>query len=118
MATATDERDLTLGSLFAVLADPTRREVIAILGDGSPRRAGELAAASGVTPSAMSRHLRTLLDAGFVDDERPAEDARVREFRLRPEALVPLRSWLDQLQTQWEERLEDFKRHVEAEEGP
>lgn len=116
MATATGERDLTLGSLFAVLADPTRREVIAILGDG-PRRAGELATASGVTPSAMSRHLRTLLDAGLVDDERPAEDARVREFRLRPEALMPLRSWLDQLQTQWEGRLENFKRYVEAEEG-
>ena len=101
--------------LFAVLADPTRREVIAMLGDG-PRRAGDLAAASGVSPSAMSRHLRTLLDAGFVDDQRPAGDARVREFRLQPEALTPLRSWLDQLQAQWEDRLEHFKRHVEGQE--
>jgi DNA-binding transcriptional ArsR family regulator len=109
------ERNVALGSLFAVLADPTRREVVAILGDG-PRRAGQLAAMSGVTPSAMSKHLRTLLDAGIVDDERPAEDARVREFHLRPEALIPLQGWLDQLQTQWGERLDDFKRHVESEE--
>ncbi len=101
--------------LFNVLADPTRREVIAILGDG-PRRAGDLAEASGVSPSAMSRHLRTLLEAGVVDDQRLAEDARVREFRLQPESLMPLRGWLDQLQLQWEDRLEGFKRHVEAKE--
>lgn len=114
MPTVIDASD-DLRALFAVLADPTRREVIAILGDG-PRRAGDLAAASGVSPSAMSRHLRTLLEAGVVDDQRPAEDARVREFRLQPEALMPLRSWLDQLQTQWEDRLEYFKRHVETKE--
>ena len=61
----------------------------------------------------MSRHLRVLLQAGVVTDERLAEDARARVFRLRPESLVALRAWLDQLQAQWEEQLASFKRHVE-----
>ena len=114
MPTAIDSTE-HLRELFAVLADPTRQEVITILGDG-PRRAGDLATASGVSPSAMSRHLRTLLEAGVVDDQRPADDARVREFRLQPEALTPLRSWLDQLQAQWEDRLGHFKQHIEDKE--
>jgi len=62
----------------------------------------------------MSRHLRILLEAGLVADERGAEDARVRVFRLRPESTLPLREWLDQLQAQWEEQLGAFKKHVES----
>jgi len=62
----------------------------------------------------MSKHLRVLLQAGVVADERPADDARVRLFRLRPESVVALRAWLDQLQAQWDEQLSSFKRHVET----
>lgn len=62
----------------------------------------------------MSKHLRVLLQAGVVADERPADDARVRLFRLRPESVVALKAWLDQLQAQWDEQLSSFKRHVET----
>jgi DNA-binding transcriptional ArsR family regulator len=62
----------------------------------------------------MSRHLRVLLDAGIVRDERPRADARTRVFHLRPESIVALQAWLDQLQAQWNENLQSFKRHVEA----
>jgi len=41
------------------------------------------------------------------------EDARLRVFRLRPEPIVALRAWLDQVQAQWDEQLQAFKRHVE-----
>jgi DNA-binding transcriptional ArsR family regulator len=99
-------------SVFEALADPTRRRVVELLGTG-PRRAGELAAAVDASSPAMSRHLRVLLEAGVVSDERVSEDARVRMFRLRPESLVGLQAWLDQLQANWDEQLRSFQRHVE-----
>jgi len=101
-----------VGQLLEVLGDPTRRQVVQLLGTG-PHRAGELAAASGTSAPVMSRHLRILLEAGLVADERVATDARLRVFRLRPEPLVAMRAWLDQLQAQWDEQLGAFKRHVE-----
>ena len=101
-----------LTPVLDALSDPTRRLVIEELGR-SPRRAGELAASAAVSPPSMSRHLRVLLDAGLVTDERPSSDARTRVFRLRPESVAGLRAWLDQLQAAWDEQLLSFKRHVE-----
>lgn len=103
------------GPLFDALADPTRRQVIRLLGSG-PRRAGQLAEAAGVPASAMSKQLRLLLEAGVVAAERSPQDARVRVFRLCPESMTPVRRWLDRLQSEWERNLAAFKAHVEAEE--
>jgi DNA-binding transcriptional ArsR family regulator len=102
-----------LAPLLTALADPTRRHVVHLLRDG-PRRAGELATASGTSAPAMSRHLRVLLQAGIVSDERRADDARARVFWLRPESVAPLRDWLDELQAAADEQLASFKRHVEG----
>ena len=79
-----------------------------------PRRAGELADAAGMSPPAMSRHLKTLLDAGLIEDERTRDDARLRVFRLRPQSFVAVQAFLDQLQADWNVQLRSFKRHVEA----
>jgi|SRR5580658_1296504 DNA-binding transcriptional ArsR family regulator len=98
--------------LFGALADPARRQVVQLLGT-APRRAGELAAATGMSSPAMSRHLKVLLQAGIVTDERTAQDARMRYFRLRPQSLAALQAWLDQLQAHWDEQLASFKQHVE-----
>jgi DNA-binding transcriptional ArsR family regulator len=105
-------RKVEVTPLLQALADPTRLGVVQLLSTG-PRRAGELADASGLTPAAMSKHLRVLLRARVVADERSPEDARIRVFRLRPESMVALRAWLDQLQARWDEQLGSFKRHVE-----
>jgi DNA-binding transcriptional ArsR family regulator len=109
--------EIDVAVVFAALVDPIRREVVQLLGDG-PRLAGELAKASGVSPSAMSRQLRILLQAGLVSAERRADDARLRAFRLRPEPMTALRGWLDELQVKWTRQLESFKAHVEAEHRP
>jgi DNA-binding transcriptional ArsR family regulator len=108
MAMVTD-----VGSLFGALADPTRRQVVQLLSEG-PRRAGQIAGSVGVSGPAMSRHLRVLLEAGIVADERPADDARARVFRLRPDSVAGVQAWLDQLQAHWNEQLQSFKRHVEG----
>jgi DNA-binding transcriptional ArsR family regulator len=100
--------------VFEALADPTRRRVVALLGE-RPCRAGELASAAGTSSPVMSRHLRILLEAEVVRDERVPEDARVRVFRLRPESLAGVQAWLDQVQAHWNEQLAAFKRHVEQE---
>jgi DNA-binding transcriptional ArsR family regulator len=98
---------------FTALADPTRRHVIRLLGSG-PRRAGELAEEVGASPSALSRHLKLLLDASIIEDERIPEDARVRVFSLRTESLTDVQAYLDQLQAEWNDQLRAFKSHVEG----
>jgi DNA-binding MarR family transcriptional regulator len=62
----------------------------------------------------MSRHLRILLESGFVADQRVPDDARARVFRLRPEPMRDVQAWLDQLQAHWNEQLASFRRHVEG----
>ena len=99
--------------LFSVLADPTRRRVLELLSD-KPHRASELAKAARTSRPVMSRHLRILLETGFVADERVPDDARARVFRLRHEPIGDIQAWLDQLQAHWNEQLASFKRHVEA----
>jgi DNA-binding transcriptional ArsR family regulator len=98
--------------LLEALSDPTRLRVVELLSE-APHRAGELADTLGVTPPAMSKHLRVLLRAGIVSDERLAADARARVFRLRREPVVAVQAWLDQLQAHWDEQLGAFKSHVE-----
>jgi DNA-binding transcriptional ArsR family regulator len=111
--TAGTQLDQDVAPLFGALSDATRRQVVQLLGAG-PRRAGELATAAGTTAPAMSRHLRVLLQAGIIADERTAQDARARVFRLRPQSMVALQAWLDQLQAHWDAQLQSFKRHVEG----
>ncbi len=101
-----------MAELFEALADPTRRRVVELLG-GKPARAGELAAAVGTSAPAMSKHLRHLLRAGLVADERDAADARVRIFRLRPQSVTAIQAWLDQLQAHGDEQLRSLQRHVD-----
>jgi DNA-binding transcriptional ArsR family regulator len=99
--------------VFEALADPRRRRVVQML-SVRPRRAGELANAAGMSAPAMSRHLKALLDAGLIEDERTRDDARLRVFRLRPQSFVAIQAFLDQLQADWNVQLRSFKRHVEA----
>jgi len=78
-----------------------------------PRRAGELAAELGAAPSAMSKHLRTLRQAGLVDETHPEFDARVRIYALRSAPMADLRSWLDATEQGWSEQLTAFAAHLE-----
>ncbi|NKC01399.1 MAG: helix-turn-helix domain-containing protein [Pseudomonadales bacterium] len=101
-----------LDNVLVALADPTRREVMELLGY-APHRASELAEATGTSRSRMSKHLRLLLEVGAVRDERSSDDARARVFYLQPKAIEEMQTWLDRLQSQWDEQLQSFKRHIE-----
>ena len=102
----------SLDSQIGALADPTRRAIVELLVQ-QPHRASDLADATGVTRSRMSKHLRVLMDAGIARDERPSDDARTRVFHLQPKALDDMQGWLTQLQQQWDSQLQSFKAHVE-----
>jgi DNA-binding transcriptional ArsR family regulator len=94
------------------LADPARFLVVERLAE-APRSAGELAALAGLSKSAMSRHLRVLLEAGLVADDRSPDDARVRMFRIRPEGFDATTAWWRQVQAHWGRTLASYAGHVE-----
>ncbi|MGH9319684.1 MAG: ArsR/SmtB family transcription factor [Vicinamibacteria bacterium] len=98
------------------LADPARRGAIEILRKG-PRRASEIAVGLELSRPAMSRHLRVLRKSGLVEEEHPEEDARVRLYRLKPEAFGALRRWLDEVERFWSGELDAFRSYAEGTRG-
>ena len=102
----------SVDSTLAALADPTRRRVVDML-CGGPRRAGELSEAFRISPPALSRHLRVLRETGLVDEERIADDARVRVYHLRRERFLELSRWLAEVEAGWTEQLASFRAHAE-----
>jgi DNA-binding transcriptional ArsR family regulator len=101
-----------LDRTLAALADPRRRRVVDLLRE-RPRRAGELAEATQLAFPIMSRHLRTLRESGWVEEERDELDSRVRIYRLRPEPMAELRMWLEETEALWSRQLAAFKAHVQ-----
>ncbi len=105
-----------LDSTLAALADPTRRRVIDLLRE-RPRRAGELARASRMSPPAMSRHLRVLRRRGLIAEEGLEDDGRARVYRLRPEPFHDLHEWVEDVEAFWTDQLGAFKAHAERTRG-
>ena len=94
--------------MFRAIADPTRREILRNL-RGAPRSVGELALALPLSQPGVSQHLRVLLDAGLVTRE-PRGTRRV--YSLRPEGLIPLRSWVEDF---WDDALDRFAHSFDPE---
>jgi DNA-binding transcriptional ArsR family regulator len=101
-----------LDRTLSALADPQRRQVIEFLRE-RPQPAGELARLAGVSAPAMSRHLRRLRTSGLVAEEHGGMDARVRVYRLTPEPMEALKTWLEQTEQLWSRQLLSFKAHIE-----
>ena len=105
---------LDLDLALVALADPRRRRMVELL-RGRPHRAGELGEAVGLSPAALTRHLRALKQGGLVEEAHPEFDARVRVFTLRPEPMEALKAWLGETERLWSDELAAFKAHVERE---
>jgi DNA-binding transcriptional ArsR family regulator len=93
----TDER---LSRVFAALADPTRRDIVARLSIGDATL-GQLAAPYDVSVQAVSKHLKVLEDAGLVSRSR---DAQRRPCHLEAEVLDLMTKWIEKYRRQSEER--------------
>lgn len=107
-----DDANAALARAFAALGDPTRCAVVELLRE-QPRRASELAAAIGLLPAGLSRHLRVLEQGGLIAADAIEGDARVRLYRLEPHAFATVADWAAHMQAQWGEQLAAFKAHAE-----
>jgi DNA-binding transcriptional ArsR family regulator len=94
--------DLELSRLFHALADPTRRAVLTRLAH-SPAAITELAEPTGLSLPTVMRHLSVLEEAGLITTSK---EGRIRTCALLPEALDPMRTWLDEQRALWEARLD------------
>ena len=72
---------------------------------------------AGMSNPAMSRHLRVLRKSGLVEEESPAEDSRIRLYRLRREPFSALEAWLEDVQSFWNDQLTAFKAHAEKQDS-
>ena len=103
---------MSVSTAFEVLTDATRRSVVELLSK-RPHRAGELADRLGVSPQAMSRHLRVLRTHALVEGRSDEDDYRARVYLLRPELLTELEAWLEEMRHSWSEQMDSFNSEVE-----
>jgi DNA-binding transcriptional ArsR family regulator len=91
-----------MDTVLHALTDESRRTVLEIL-RAHPATVGELAEALPISRPGVSRHLRVLREAGLVEVQ---QQAQWRIYRLRPEPLAELDTWLGRYRVLWEERLD------------
>lgn len=96
------KHDPALSRLFHVLADPTRRSILTRLAEG-PATVTDLAGPTGLRLPTVMRHLSLMEAAGLI---ATAKDGRVRVCSIVPEALDPVRTWIDEQRAIWESRLD------------
>lgn len=96
-------------SAFAILAEPNRRAILTLLAS-SERSVGELERQLGMPQPSVSKHLRVLREAGLVESR---VDAQRRVYRLRPEALTEVDSWLAPFRRFWSAHVEVLERHLD-----
>lgn len=97
-------------STFDILAEPTRRAILTLLIDAE-HSVGELEQALRLPQPTISKHLRVLRDAGFVE---ATVDAQRRLYRIKPEPLQELDAWLVPFRRFWSERIDALERHLET----
>jgi len=95
--------------LFAILADPTRRQVLDLL-RGGECAVGELVDAVGISQPGVSKQLRVLHDAGLVQSRA---DGKRRLYRLEAGPLQDLDAWLAHFRPFWKGRLDALERHLD-----
>ncbi|MCP3019428.1 ArsR/SmtB family transcription factor [Cupriavidus basilensis] len=98
-----------LTPIFAALADPTRRAILARLAEGEAP-VSELARPFDMSAPAISKHLRVLADAGLIERE---VSARWRICHLRADALRDAHDWLGAYRRHWEGNLDRLVEFVE-----
>jgi DNA-binding transcriptional ArsR family regulator len=97
--------------VFAALADPTRRAILAALAAAGPATATDLAGRLPITRQAIAKHLALLADAGLVTAE-PGERRRVR-YRLRSAPMRAAQHFLAALARDWDGPLDALKDHLD-----
>jgi len=99
----------TESQVFGAISHPARRRMLDLLArNDCPVKA--IAMNFDMSRPAVSQHLRILLDAGLVTEQR---HGRERRYRLAPERLAPVRDWLSHYERFWDDHLRRLERHLE-----
>ena len=96
-------------SVFEIIAEPSRRAILSLL-VSSQQSVGDLERQLRMPQTTVSKHLRVLRDAGFVES---TVDAQRRLYRLKPEPFQEVDAWLAQFRRFWAVHLDALERHLD-----
>jgi DNA-binding transcriptional ArsR family regulator len=94
---------------FGIIAEPNRRAILSLLAS-SERSVGEIERRLRMPQPSVSKHLRVLREAGFVEAR---VDAQRRVYRIRPEPLKEVEAWLAPFRRLWSAHVDALERHLD-----
>jgi DNA-binding transcriptional ArsR family regulator len=98
-----------VASAFEIIAEPNRRAILGVL-ISSQQSVGEIERRLRMPQPTVSKHLRVLREAGFVES---TVDAQRRLYRLRPEPFQEMDTWLAQFRQFWSVHVDALERHLD-----
>jgi DNA-binding transcriptional ArsR family regulator len=101
--------DTALNRVFAALADPTRRAIVARLAKGEAS-VGDLGAPFDVSAPAITKHLKVLEAAGML---RRTRDGRVHRCRLEAQPIADAATWIEAHRRIWKQQLDRLAEYLE-----
>jgi DNA-binding transcriptional ArsR family regulator len=96
-------------SVFEIIAEPNRRAILSLL-VSSEQSVGEIERQLRMAQPTVSKHLRVLRDAGFVES---TVDAQRRLYRLKPKPFQEMDAWLAQFRGFWSGYVDALERHLD-----
>jgi len=96
-------------STFAIIAEPRRRAILTLLASAE-HSVGDIETELRLPQPSVSKHLRVLREAGFVESR---VDAQRRLYRIRPEPLMEVDAWLAQFRRFWSVHVDALERHLD-----
>ena len=94
--------------VFGAISHPARRRMLDLLAEGD-RPVNAIAGLFEMSRPAVSQHLRVLLGAGLVTEQR---HGRERRYRLAPERLGPVWDWISHYERFWDDHLQRLQTHL------
>ena len=95
---------------FGIVGEPNRRAILNLL-LSSERSVGEIERELRLSQPSVSKHLRVMREAGFVESRI---EAQRRLYRLRPEPLMEIEEWLAPFRRFWSKHVDALERHLDA----
>jgi DNA-binding transcriptional ArsR family regulator len=96
-------------SVFEIIAEPNRRAILSLL-VSSQQSVGQIERQLRMPQPTVSKHLRVLREAGFVES---TVDAQRRLYRLKPEPLQEIDAWLAPFRRFWSAHVDALERHLD-----
>lgn len=103
-------RAATTTDVFNAIAEPRRREIIAVLVDGKEHAVGEVVSTLRLPQPAVSKHLRVLRRVGIVTVSKRGQS---RMYRLNPKELKPVHDWVKTYERFWTHQIDKVKERAE-----